>query len=127
MKKQRPSTRSDRHAKNPATVPTRFEPRFWETTDQRQAVVKEIRRRCETLREDTGADSAQKNMLVQRAIFMSIQLETMEVEAIESGKFDPGIYTQMSNALLGLLRQLGLERKIKTTVDLKAYVSGGRT
>ena len=126
MAKQRPTTRSERRAKTPATVPARFEPRFWESTDQRQSVVKEIRRRCESLRDDTGADSAQKDLLVQRAIFMSIQLETMEVEAIENGKFDQGIYTQMVNALVGVLNKLGLERKIKQVADLHSYVNGGR-
>lgn len=126
MAKQRPTTRSERRAKEPATIPARFEPRFWETTDQRQSAVRVIRRRCEELREDVGADSVQKDLLVQRAIFLSIQLETMEVEAIESGHFDPGIYTQMVNGLTGLLNKLGLERQIKEVTDLKTYVNGGR-
>lgn len=123
---QRPSTRAERRAKTPATLPGRFEPRFWETTDQRQGVVKEIRRRLEALRDDAGVDSVQKEMLVRRAIFISIQLETMEVQSVETGEFQPNIYAQMTNSLLGLLSKLGLEKQaIKKVVNLDEYVNGG--
>lgn len=123
---QRPSTREERRAKTPATLPERFEPRFWETTDQRQGVVKEIRRRLEALRDDAGVDSVQKEMLVRRAIFISIQLETMEVQSVETGDFQAGVYTQMTNALSGLLSKLGLEQQTtKKVVNLHEYVNGG--
>ncbi|MBL7644652.1 MAG: hypothetical protein JNK74_00545 [Candidatus Hydrogenedentes bacterium] len=123
---QRPSTREERRAKTPATLPERFEPRFWETTDQRQGVVKEIRRRLEALRDDAGVDRVQKEMLVRRAIFISIQLETMEVQSVEGGEFQAGVYTQMTNALSGLLSKLGLEQQTtKKVVNLHEYVNGG--
>ena len=122
----RPSTRAERRAKEPATLPSRFEPKFWETTDQRQAVVKKVRRRLEELRDDAGVDSVQKEMLVRRAIFISVQLETMEVQSVETGDFNPGVYTQMVNALSGLLSKLGLEQQtMKKVVNLHDYVKGG--
>ncbi len=107
-------------------LPARFEPMFWGDADRRSGVVKEVRRRYDVLMQDSGAESYQKDLICQRAIFISIQLETMEVEAAQSGKFDPGCYTQMVNTLLGLLKALGLERQTKKTVDLKAYVKGRR-
>src|SRR5688572_3497154 len=72
------------------TIPGRFEPRFWDESDGRCALVKEVRRRYEQLKEDTGTDTYQKDLLCQRAIFIAIQLETMEVQAMETGKLDVG-------------------------------------
>jgi hypothetical protein len=112
-------------ARKRGTVPARFEPRFWEGADGRCANVKEINRRYERLRQDAGADSCQKELLCQRAVFISLQLETAERVATEGGKFDAGVYTQMTNSLMGLLRALGLERKVKA-VGLRAYVNQGQ-
>jgi hypothetical protein len=107
-------------------VPARFTPRFWEGADGRCAVVKEIQRRHERLRRDSGADSYQKELLCQRAVFISLQLETAEREATETtGKFDAGVYTQMTNSLMGLLRALGLERKVQA-IGLRAYIGKER-
>lgn len=106
-------------------IPKKFVPQFWDSEDGRSMIVREIRQRYETLKEDCGADSYQKEMLVQRAIFIGLQLETMEVEAATKGIFDPAVYTQMVNALSGLLNKLGLDRKPAKAATLQAYVSGG--
>lgn len=118
------TTREQR--KKQISIPEKFTPRFWEEVDGRFSIAKEIRRRYDMLREDTAADSYQKDILCQRAVFISVQLETMEIEATESGRFDPGVYTQMTNALLGLLKSLKLDRKVKDVADLKAYMEGRR-
>ena len=86
-------------------------------------VVKEIRRRYETLRADTGAESYQKELLCQRAIFIAVQLETMECMAAETGQFEAGVYSNMTNTLLGLLKALGLERHVVEAIDLKTYMA----
>lgn len=111
----------DERAKG-VSIAEQFVPRFWDSVDGRTGIAKEIRRRFEELKTDTGADTAQKEMLCQRAIFIGIQLETMEIEAAQEGKLDAGVYTQMSNALLGLLKALGLERKQAKALDLRSYV-----
>ena len=106
-------------------LPSRFVPQFWMKTDRRSLAVREVRRRYRELKDHTGADSSQKDMLCQRAVFIGVQLETMEIEAVEGkAPLDAGRYTQMVNALLGLLKALGLERQMKRVVDLKAYVEG---
>jgi hypothetical protein len=122
LTQQRPTTRAARAAKTPATVPERFVPRFWEDADGRQLAVREIKRRYEQLRTDVGAESYQKDLLCQRATFVAIQLETMEAAAVQGEAFNPGVYTQMVNALLGLLKALGLERHAKQVVSLQTYV-----
>lgn len=104
------------------SLPDTFTPRFWETQDGRCGAVKAIRRRYATLKAHAGADSYQKELLCQEAVFVALQLETMRVTAVESGKFDPGVYTQMVNCLSGLLTKLGLGRHVKQEGSLRAYV-----
>jgi len=103
-------------------LPTKFVPQFWNNSDGRISVVRIIRQRYEELKADCGANSVQKDILCQRATFVCIQLETMEVEATKTGKFSSGKYTQMLNTLMGLLRTLGLERQAKQVECLESYV-----
>jgi hypothetical protein len=120
--RQRTGKRGERFAKEPATLPAMFTPRFLEDADGRQAVIKEIRQRMDALVADTAAESVQQMLLCQRATFIAVQLETMETNAIEGKEFDSGKYTVLVNSLLGVLRSLGLDKKFKQTKDLKAYL-----
>jgi len=104
------------------TLGKRFKPRFWADADQRVAVVRLIKRRYEQLKRDTGVDSVQKDLLCQRAAFLSSILETQEVEAAEGEGLDIGSYTQATNALSGLLLRLGLDKKVKNVTDLSTYL-----
>ncbi len=112
--------------KQSVALPQKFEARFWELADHRTGLVKAIRRRYEELKEDCCADSVQKDMLVQRAVFLAIQLESMEVTAAETGQLDLGFYTQATNALSGLLTKLGLEKQFEQTLDLQEYIKNGK-
>lgn len=106
-------------------LPATFKPEFWSDQDLRVGLAREVNDRLRRLRADTGADSAQKDLLCQRAVFVALQLETMEVRATRDGRLDPGVYTQMVNALLGLLKALGLERAVRTAGTLREYIGGG--
>jgi hypothetical protein len=108
-----------------STLPERFQPRFWSECDNRMALVRAIKERVTGLKVDANADSVQKEVLCERAVFLLTILETHEVNAIEGGKLDLGAYVQGVNSLMGLLRLLGLERKAKK-VGLSEYVAGGR-
>jgi hypothetical protein len=105
-------------------LPGRFVPGFWNNADGRSMAVKEIRRRYRNLREDAAVDSYQKDLLVQRAVFIALQLETMEIAAASGKPFDAGVYTQMTNSLLGLLKSLGLEKQVTKVANLKSYIEG---
>ena len=118
-----PRTRKVRRRKS-AAIPAVFTPEFWSEQDGRITVSREIRRRVQALRDDAGIDSTQKELLAQRAVFISLQLETAEVKAAQTGEFDPGVYTQMVNTLTGLLRAIGLERKAQDAGGLKRYWEG---
>jgi hypothetical protein len=75
----------------------------------------------EELKEDSGADSIQKRILCERAGFLMILLETQEVNALEKGQIEIGPYVQGINALVGLLRHLGLKRVTKSA-SLSQYI-----
>ncbi len=118
MPKAQPTTRRERRAKDPATLPAKWTPRCLETADQRQKVIKLIRRRLERLIDEAGCDSFQKEMLAENAIFVAVQLETMKVDALEGRPFDAGVYTQMVNCLSGLLAKLGLSKQASKVIDM---------
>jgi len=104
-------------------MPGRFSPRFWEDSDSRISVVKLIRRRAELLRAHAGGhESAQRDLLCQRCAFISLILETKEVEAAEGKGLDLGSYVQGINCLVGLLRALGLEKRVKSAGGLTEYL-----
>lgn len=122
MPKARPSKRAERKAKEPATLPARFVPRFLADADQRQAVVKNIRRQIEQVKEETGCDCFIKETLIEEFIFLATMLATARVNALEGQPFDAGSYTQSVNALSGLATKLGLKRVTAMTLDLETYL-----
>src|SRR5690349_7895130 len=85
-----------------------FQPHFFDEIDGRFALKREIVNRLNRLKADSGCDSYQKEILIENAIFLQLQLETMRTNAMseESGKLDAGSYTQMLNALSGILGKL---------------------
>ncbi len=98
------------------TLPQVWAPAFLDQADGRHGLVKAVRERIAEIEQDTGADSIQKRLLASRAGFLSAVLESVEVKMLESGEFRAALvatYTQMTNALLGLLRHLGLEKRTK--------------
>lgn len=106
-----------------ASLPVKFSPRFWKDCDARLAVIQNIRSRQHLICEACGGnESPQRNLLSQRIAFLAILIETWEIAAAEGEPFDVGRYTQSVNAFLGLIKAVGLEKRIKSTKDLKAYL-----
>jgi hypothetical protein len=98
-----------------------FRPRFWEDQDGRSVIVREIRERVEALERDSGSESYQQRSLCQRAIFIELQLESLEIVATQGDSVDMGSFTQMVNCLQGIYAKLGLKKQVKS-IDLKTYV-----
>jgi hypothetical protein len=108
-------------------ISRKFSPRFWEQSDSRVAVVRLIRKRYELLKCHCGGEeSYQRDLLCQRTAFISVILETQEVEAAEGGSLDMSVYVQAINCLSGLLRSLGLEKRVKNVTDLSKYLEDKR-
>ena len=108
------------------SIPDHFVPRFWDEVDGRSIIYREINERINRLMKDAGADSYQKELIVQEAIFVAVQLETLRVKAAETGELDAGSYTQMVNCLSGLLNKLGLNKKAGDVVTLHEVISGSK-
>ena len=124
MAQKRPTARTRSKRKGKVTsLSTRFEPEFWGDLDQRLNISKAIRERYETLIKETGANSLAKRLLVQRAVFLSIRIETMETTAASTGEFNQSVYTFAVNALSGLLTKLGLDVDEGEVLTLKDYVA----
>jgi len=101
---------------------TRFEPQFWEDLKQTTRIAIRIKKRLKQLEKEVQADSLAKQMLVQRAVFLSLRIETMEMEVInDNAKFEYGAYVHLVNAFKGCLRDLGLE-KHADTLNLQEYL-----
>lgn len=109
------------------TLPSRFKPGLLDDCDNRLSMVKELRRRIQRLRDDVGATSYQQELLCERAIFVSVQLETMERRAVETGELDASAYCQTVNVLSSLLSKLGLKRATKQVQSLESYVTSKRS
>lgn len=103
-------------------LPSTFQVRFWEVADGRFHAIKLVRKRVRELKQDCGCDSMQKDLLCQRVVFLSLQLEAQERAAAEGGEFNAGVYTQQLNCLLGILKALGLEKRMKK-VGLSQYIA----
>lgn len=108
-------------------LPKKFVPRFWADSDSRISIVKAIKRRVQLLREHAGGgESVQRDLLCQRIAFLSILIESQEVAAVSGGAFDSGSFVQSVNALLGLLKTVGLDKRIRNVGDLKTYLDERR-
>src|SRR5688500_18517868 len=73
-----------------------------EDSDQRLQIVRMIRNRIKQLEDECGAESLAKQMLCARAVWLWCYLETLEVEAIETGEFKAGPWVQANNSLVGI-------------------------
>lgn len=102
-------------------LPKTFRPRFWSEADGRVAVIRQVKAMVGKLKQDCGAESYQRQLLCERAAFIAILLETQERDALDKGNLDAGSYAQQVNTLLGLLRTLGLDKRVKA-LGLKAYM-----
>lgn len=123
MEPVRKTLKPRRRENKDASLPAKFSPRFWDHCDSRLAVVRNIRSRYNLLRDACGGhESPQRDLLVQRIAFLAILIETSEVIAAEGGHIDVGIYVQSLNAFTGLIKTVGLEKRVKNVTDLKAYL-----
>jgi hypothetical protein len=120
---ERKTLKPSRRANKEVSVSTKFSPRLWEDCDARLAIIRGIRSRYHILKTAVGGDeSPQRDLLAKRIAFLAILIESSEVSAAEGGHIDRGIYIQAVNALTGLLKAVGLERRVKNAGGLRSYL-----
>lgn len=108
------------------TINDQYSPNWLQQIDQRTALAQSLKSRHEELTSDLGGFSAlsyQKRALIDRALFLEFHLQQEELKLAHGGEFDSGKWVQASNALLGIFRTLGLERRAKDVPDLGSYLS----
>ncbi len=122
MEKSQQETKKRSKVTPKRQLPVTYVPKLWEQADLRMASVRTIRSRYNEFVSDSNAVSVMKKSLCDRAAFLSVFIETLEVIAVETGELESGPYVQAVNAYLGLLKTLGLD-KATTEITLKEYQS----
>ncbi len=110
-------------------MPDRFVPKFYDQADQRQSMIREIKRRIKRLIDETGADTYAKEKLCERAIHMALLIERMELQQAEGEFIDPVVFSRLVAAEQKIWSQLGIEPiddDSDDTDDLANYVKSSR-
>jgi len=109
------------------TVPERFRQGWLHSLDGRLSLARELRQRYQELTDDLGgADqlSYQRRTLAERAVWLEYHLSRQEQALAEGGEdFNAGQWVQSCNALVGLLKTLGLDRAARDVPSLAEYLA----
>jgi len=110
-----------------SNIPDQFTAGYLDRLDGRSKVAVEMRARWSAMTADLGGEdrlSYAQRSLVERALWLEHWLHVQE-RALADGdyqQFDAGRWTQACNALQGILKTLGIERKAKDVTDLQTYL-----
>jgi hypothetical protein len=105
-----------------AAIPAKYTPDFMERLDKRTVLGKAVRERHQAVMADLGGEealSAVKRSLVRRFVWFEAMIEGVECRAAAGEEVDVGSWTQLCNTWLGIARLLGLERKARSTRNLR--------
>lgn len=111
-----------------SSLPDRFTAGYLGQLDGRTALAQDMFARWQQITDDLGGEgclSYAQRSLVERALWLEHFLAQQE-RALAEGRgddFDAGRWTQGANALLGLYRTLGIERRAKDVTDLTSYIA----
>jgi hypothetical protein len=117
----------DKSPKLLATIPDKYSPDFADRLDGRTLIAKAIRERIEAIESDMGgADSLShaRRSLVRRVVWLEAIVEHSEQKLAAGEGIDLGGHTQAINALIGLYRLLGLERRQRPARTLREVMRG---
>ena len=110
-------------------IPPKFAPGYLDRLDGRTAIAVDMRHRWQQITDDLGGEatlSYSQRSLVERALWLEHWLAVQERALADGdyGAFDAGRWTQACNALQGILKTLGIERKAKDVTSLSDYIAG---
>ena len=106
-------------------VPAQYQPGWLNALDGRYALARNLRQRYGEIASDLGGVeslSYAKRSLIERALFIEYWIAQQEQAMMRGEDVDIGRMTQANNALLGLYRTLGLERKAREVPSLHEYL-----
>ena len=109
-------------------IPDKFAAGYIDRLDGRTAIAQDMRARWQQITADLGGEatlSYSQRSLVERALWLEHWLAVQE-QALAAGQyetFDAGRWTQACNALQGILKTLGIERRARDVTSLADYIA----
>lgn len=104
-----------------------FKPHNIEDLDGRFDGGKSVKQRYRQFKRESNSTSLAKDVLCRRAAFLSVLVESLEVEALTGKKFHSGNLIQAGKTLFAILKELGLENTAAVPVrPLQRYLENAR-
>lgn len=106
-------------------IPATFSSDWIDHLDGRTKLARVVRQRLSSLHSDLGGRDAlsyQQRSLCRRAVWLEALIERREVALANGREIDEGAHTQSINALMGVWKALGLQRKAREVPDLHDYL-----
>jgi hypothetical protein len=101
-----------------------FKPHNIEDLDGRFDGGKQVKQRYRQFKRESGSTSLARDLLCRRAAFLSVMVESLEVEALTGKKFHSGNLLQAGKTLFAILKSLGLENTAaKPLGGLRKYLA----
>ncbi|WP_299232577.1 hypothetical protein [uncultured Halomonas sp.] len=94
--------------------------------DGRTTLARTVRSRYDALASDLGGLdqlSYQRRSLCKRAVWLEALIEQQEAALARGEEVNSGALTQQTNALLGLLKTLGLDRVARDVPELHEFIA----
>lgn len=109
-----------------AELPSRYSSDWLCRLDGRTKLAQAARMRLEDLHANLGGRDAlsyQERSLCKRIVWLEAQIEQREAALARGEEIDEGRHTQSVNALVGLLKAIGLERRQRDVPTLSEYLA----
>jgi hypothetical protein len=108
------------------TLPDKFRADFVERLDRRTSIAKAVLERIHALESDAGGAeglSHARRSLIRRVTWLEMVVEHAEQRLATGQEVDVGRHTQAVNALVGLYRVIGLERRQRPLRSLREVMA----
>ena len=109
-----------------AELPPRYSSDWLARIDGRTKLAQAARMRLDDLHANLGGRDAlsyQERSLCKRIVWLEAQIEQREAALARGEEIDEGRHTQSVNALVGLLKTIGLQRRQRDVPTLSEYLA----
>lgn len=109
-----------------AELPPRYSSDWLHRIDGRTKLAQAARMRLDDLHSNLGGRDAlsyQERSLCKRIVWLEAQIEQREAALARGEEIDEGRHTQSVNALVGLLKTIGLQRRQRDVPTLSEYLA----
>jgi hypothetical protein len=96
-------------ARREKRIVNNFKPEYLEDFDFRYGAARKIRRVYRDLKKQCDINSRAKDILARHAAFLTVKLETLQVQSLTGKGVSESKLLTTTNSLVGILKQLGLE------------------